>query len=283
MKALNATKRAFGRFGEDDAMVYAAAVAYYSALSLAPLLLLLLWVAGLLGPDAQQALVAQVRDVVGGEAGRMVESIVTSASDHPSAGTWSGIVGIAALLLSATGVFVQLQKAMNRVWGVRVKKGAGLSDLLRKRVLSLGLILAMGFLLAVSLAASAAVSFLASRLLPGTPFLWQILSFALSVAIFALLFAAMFRYLPDVKVAWRDVRIGAVVTAMLFALGKLAIGLYLGHGGVGSAYGAAGSLLVLLVWVYFSTTLFFLGAEWTRSWAAVHGRELVPDRHARPA
>lgn len=262
-------KRTFVAFGEDDGIVLAASVAFYSALSMGPLLLLFLWITGMIGADAQRALAEQVRELLGPEAGDAIGSVMrTTRSESRGTGTLAGIVAIGTLVFSATGVFANLQTALNRIWEIRPEQGVkGLWDWLRKRLISLGIIAAVGFLLVLSLAVSAVVSFLAEKLLPGAPFLWRTVTYGGSVVLFGLLFAGMFRYLPDTRVRWRDVIVGAAVTAVLFALGKLAIGLYLGNSAVGSTYGTAGSLVVLLMWVYLSSILFFLGAEWTHVWA----------------
>jgi membrane protein len=268
-------KETFARFGQDDAMMLAAALAFYSALSFAPLLLIALWVAGLLGPETQAQVVDAFRQAVGPEAGAVIDAILRNAEREAGFGSVAGWVGLVALAFSATGVFAQLQVAMNRVWDVRAKAG-GIGAWLRKRVLSLGMVLAILFLLLVSLVISTAVQLAFS----GGGAAWQALSFGVSLLLYVLLFASIFKVLPDVQIAWRNVWIGALLTALLFAVGKWAIGLYLGQGSVGSAYGAAGSLLVLLVWVYYSGVILFLGAELTQVIARRRGVEIVPDAHA---
>lgn len=275
-------KRAAGNFFTGDAIVFAAAVAFYSSLSLAPLLLMLLWGASLLGAGAVDALLDQVRDLLGPQAGEVIRTVVESANRHPSLGNLAGIIAAGTILFSSTTVFAQLQESMNRVWGVRGDPKRGVRNWLRARLLSFGVILALGFLLVVSLAVSAAVAFLANLILPGTEFLWQVVSFLFSVAIFTLFFAALFRYLPDVRIAWRDVRPGALLTAILFSVGKVLIGLYLGKSVVASSYGAAGSLVVMLLWVYYSAIIVFFGAECTEALATVRGRSIRPARHAVP-
>lgn len=276
-------KRAVRQFGQGDGMSYAAAVAFYTSLSLAPLLALCLWITSFLGPGAQEAVVEQMVELAGAQMGEAIRSVTEASESSPGAGL-AGVLGIVTLLVGATAVFAELQGAMNRIWDVRVAPGGGLWAWLRKRLLSLGMIAVIGFLLLVSLIASAVLSALAGPAhgsLPGADWLWLVLDTGIALAVYVLLFAALYKVLPDVRIQWRDVWFGALVTAALFAVGKLVLGLYIGRAGTGSAYGAAGSLVVLLVWTYYSTALVFLGAELTQAWAFGHGRDIVPDRHAR--
>lgn len=267
----------------DDGLMLAAGVAYYTSLSLAPLLMLLLWVGSLLGPGLQQQLVDQVVGLMGSESGEFVRALVEHLESEGSLANAAGALGLATLVLAATAVFASLQNALNRAWDVVASPRNGLWDWVRKRLLSLGLVAAIGFLLLVSLGVSAALSALggvARGWLPGAAAVWQVLNVALSYAVVTTLFAAVFKVLPDVHIAWRDTWIGALVTALLFTLGKHVIGLYLGHSSIGSAYGAAGSLVVLLVWVYYSGVLVLYGAEVTKVQAVRYGRGLVPEEHA---
>jgi membrane protein len=277
-------KRVFAEFGEDGAVTQAASLAYYSALSMAPLVLLALWVAALVGPWAQQSLTDEITSLIGSEGGAAVALVVDNAREQPSVGNLSGIVSLLTLAFGATAVLAQLQSAMNHIWDVRSKPKKGVGGWLRKRLLSVGMLLALLFLLLVSTALSALLS-AASRIadtLPGSAVVWNAVHVSLSILVFAGAFALMFRYLPDVRIGWRDVWFGALCTAVLFAIGKHLLGLYLGRGSVGSAYGAAGSLIVLLVWAYYSALIFLFGAEWTQVWARDHGRGIVPDEHAEP-
>ena len=276
-------KAAFQQLWQDDAPLLAAALSYYTSLSLAPLLLLLVWALGSMGPDLQQRLVNELVQIVGPDAGETIRSIAESAGSTPSLGSVAGLVGIVTLLVGATGVFAQLQKALDIVWNVRPRKRKGVWGLVRKRLLSLGMILAIGFLLLVSLALSAALALLgnsAQGVLPGMDQLWGVANFVVSLAVISALFAAIFRFLPDVRLDWRDVIVGAVATAALFAIGKVLLGVYLGRSSVGSAYGAAGSLIVLLVWVYYSALILLLGAELTQVYAARFGGGMNLEEHA---
>jgi membrane protein len=281
--AVDLLRKAVSDFFADDAMSLGAALAFYSALSLAPLLLLLLWGASLLDEGLQAQLVEQIRRLVGEEGGRAVAMIVRGADRNPDAGTVAGVVGLATLLFSASGAFGQLQVAMNRIWNVRAKPGQGIVLWLRKRLFSFGMVLTVGFLLLVSLALSAALSFVLSAMPADLPFgetTARALNLVVSLGVATGVFALMFQYLPDARVAWRDVWLGALATALLFSIGKYAIGVYLGTGSVGSAYGAAGSLVALLVWVYYSALIVFLGAELTQAIARRSGRRIEPEAHA---
>jgi len=275
-------KRTFKEFSEDDAMSYAAAVAFYTALSFAPLIVLLLAAITLFYGDAAKAnLVGELRAYAGEGVAGMAEQAIANADKQPGVASFSGVIALATLLFSATGVFAQLQHALNFMWDVKQKPGGGVGGFVRKRLLSLGMLLTIGFLLLVSLGLTA---FLQATFGKGdggaAGAFWLVFNNVMSLAVFVGLFAAMFKVLPDVDVQWRDVWIGAAITAGLFVVGKWAIGKYMGITGTGSAYGAAGSLLVLLVWVYYSAIILFIGAEFTQVWAKRQGRTITPDEHA---
>jgi membrane protein len=278
-------KTTFGEFFDDNAMVYAGAVAFYTALSFAPLLVVLLVaINATLGPGAEAGLVDQLKQLMGEQAASIAEQVLTEA-EQPTLRSWAGVISLAMLLFSSTTVFAQLQLALNVMWDVKGDYSNGLWAFLRKRLLSLGMVLTIGFLLIVSLVASAVIQAVIGG--PGDDegwtvmaVVWLVVNLVASLAIFTLTFAAMFKYLPDAKVAWKDVWIGAAITAVLLTLGKWAIGTYLGVAGVGSAYGAAGSLMVFLVWVYYSCVIVFLGAEFTQVWSRRAGRPIQPTEHA---
>jgi membrane protein len=271
-------------FVEDDAMTLAAALAYYTALGMSPLLVLLLWIATFAGEDAQQQLVAQLQGLVGPEGGRAVKAVVDNADATPELGTLAGVVSLATFLFSVSGVFAQLQAALNRMWDVTAAPGTtGTWPWIRKRLLSLGTFLSVGFVLVVSLAVTALVEAASERardVLPGADLAWSIVTFVLALAVSAVLFALIFKVLPDVTLGWRDVAVGGVATAILFSIGRWAIGLYLGRSSIGSAYGAAGSLVVLLVWVYYAALVVLLGAELTQVLARRRGTRIEPEAHA---
>ena len=257
-------------------MGLAAGLAFYTALSLAPLVLIVIKIAGLLDSHAQDHVIAQISGFAGSQAGEAVADVIQAANRNEATGTLAAALGLATLLFSATGVFAQLQQALNRIWDVRPKPGQGLWGTIRKRVLSFGMVLTIAFLLLVSLVLSAAISAVISQ----ETWLWNAVNFVSSIGVSTLLFASMFRYLPDVRIAWKDVWTGAALTAVLFSVGKLAIGFYLGRSSVGSAYGAAGSLVVLLLWVYYSAMVFFFGAEITEAYATENRTPIVPDETA---
>ena len=279
------TKRAVSDFFEDDAMTYAASLAFYTALSLAPLLLLLITIGGFLGESTQQDLITQLEQMVGGKAAEGIEMIIDNAQQNPQQSTWALVVSLAVLLFSASGVFAQLQAALNHIWDVKPKPGAGVWGWIRKRLLSIGMIFAILFILLVSLVLSAAIGAILQAMGLSTSggnadWIGRIITFIISLLVFIVLFALIYKYLPDVRIEWRYVWTGAIFTAVLFAVGKLLIGLYLSTAGVGSSYGAAGSLIALLVWVYYSSLILFFGAELTQAYAHMQGASLLPDRHA---
>jgi membrane protein len=261
---------------DDYAPSMGAALAYYTMFSLAPMLLIVISVAGLVfGADAARGeIVAELGRLIGTDAARAIEGLLESANE-PAAGLGASAVGLATLLVGATSVFAELQSSLDRIWRVpAARQTSGLIGLLRARLLSFGMILAIGFLLLVSLVISAALSALGRWL--GASFTgWEVLlhtaNAVASLGFVTLLFALIYKILPRARVAWRDVWIGAATTALLFVAGKFAIGLYLGKAGIGSAFGAAGSLIVIMVWVYYSAQIFLFGAEFTWLYAHRYG------------
>ena len=204
-------------------------------------------------------------------------------ADQPQLSSAASIISVVVLLIGASGVFAQLQQALNTVWNVKTKPDAGIGEFIRKRLLSFGMVLTIGFLLLVSLIISAmlsGISKLEINLLPGFTLLWQLLNLAISFGFISLLFALIYKYLPDVKIRWQDVWVGAIITALMFTLGKFLIGLYLGRGSLGSSYGAAGSLIVFLAWVFYSAQILLFGAEFTQVYARKYGNKIRPDSHA---
>jgi len=267
---------------DDNASRLAAALAYYSLLSLAPLLVITIAVAGVFfGPDAARGRVAgELGGIVGGEAAQGIQAVVASARS-PASGLVSTVVGIVTLFVGASGVFGELQSSLNTIWEVEAKPGRGIWGAVQDRFFSFTMVLGVAFLLLVSLVVSSILSAVGARfatLLPGGELLWQALNFVFSLSIIALLFALIFKYLPDVKVRWKDVWLGALVTALLFTIGKFLLGLYLGKAAVGSSYGAAGSIIALVVWVYYAAQIFLLGAEFTQVQARRRGHPLQARR-----
>jgi membrane protein len=276
-KAWNLAHATVGDFAEDDATTLGAALAFYSGLSFAPLVLILVGVAGTLGPGSQSLVVEHVQELLGSQAGESVTLVVEAAKEDSGRGWVASAFGIGALVFAAAGAFGQLQAALNRIWDVKPKPGQGVRGWLRKRVLSMGMVFAVAFLLMVSLAFTAGVALVFAGL---HGVLWQGLNVLVSLILFTGLFALLFKYVPDVRIPWRVVRVGAVLTAVLFLVGKSLIGLYLGRSAVGSAYGAAGTIVVMLVWVYYSSLVLFLGAEATQAWARLAGVRIEPSDHA---
>ena len=282
---LDITKKAAWGWMDDQAMTLGAALAYYMVFSLAPILIIAISLAGLFfGKEAAQGQIFnELRVLVGEHTGKAVEDIVQNANAQPGTGVVATVIGLVTLVFGATGVFVQLQASLNAIWGVQPKPGRALVLFIRDRVLSFSLILVVGFLLLVSLVLTAVIAFVGEwfgGMVPGIEAVIQLLNSLLSFAVTVLLFAMIFKFLPDAKIAWRDVWVGALVTAALFTLGKFALGLYLGKSGVSSSYGASGSLIVLLLWVYYSSLILFFGAELTRVYANRFGARVVPADNA---
>ena len=277
-------KAAFAEWSEDKASRLAAALSYYSAISLAPLLIVLLSIAGLVfGREAASGHIAgQVQGLVGQDRAQVIEDIIANAN-KPATGVVSGVVGTIILLLGAAGVFGALQDGLNTVWEVEPKPGRGVVGILKDRFLSLTMVLGVGFLLLVSLVLSAALALLGkyfAGILPLHPLVLEVMNFVLSFGVITLLFALMFKILPDVEIAWSDVWIGAAITALLFTIGKVLIGLYLGRSTIGTTYGAAGSLVVILIWIYYSAQILFFGAELTQVYTNKYGSKIRPSKDA---
>jgi membrane protein len=278
--AWSLVRETYTEWTADGAPRLAAALAYYTAFSIGPLLILIIAVAGaLFGDEAVRGQVAaQMDGLIGADGARMLEEMIENAAAERS-GIFATTVSVVALLLGATGVFGELQAMMNTIWDVdRPVTAGGIGGMLRTRLLSFGMILGIAFLLLVSLVVSAviaAASGWSRALLPGMDALWHLVDVAVSLAVTTALFAMIFKFLPDTVIAWRDVVSGAFVTAVLFTLGKLAIGFYLGRSSVASVYGAAGSLAVLLVWIYYAAQILFFGAELTQVYAKRHGTRVA--------
>ena len=279
-------KNTFNEWSEDKASRLAAALSYYTIFSMAPLLIITVAVASIFfqQSDVKQTLLAQIQSFIGPSGADFIQSVMQNASIS-GGNTLATIIGVVTLLVGATTVFAQLQESMNVIWEVQLKPNQGILHTIQKRLLSFALVLVIGFLLVVFLVVSAVISSLStffSGVLPGAGWVWQVVDFFLSFAIITLLFAAIYKVLPDVQIGWEDVWIGAAVTALLFTIGKFLIGLYLGHSSVSSVFGAAGSLVVILIWVYFSSQILFLGAEFTQVYAKRYGKEIKPDSDAMP-
>lgn len=272
-------------FGKDKVLRLSAALAYYSMFSIGPILLIAVGVAGLVfGPDAvRNQIEQQLQSLVGEGSAKMVGSMM-GAQKH-GASVISTILGLVALLFGAAGVFGQLQDALNTIWEVKSKPGAGLWGFIRSRFLSLSMVLGVGFLLLVSMVLSTFLSATTGALgntLPIPETLAHVLNFTLSFAVISVLFAMIFKYLPDVKIPFNKVWIGAIGTALLFTLGKYLLGLYLARESTSSPYGAAGSVIVILMWIYYASIILLFGAEFTQVYARQTGAVIVPTKYAVP-
>ena len=261
-------------FIEDDALSRGAAIAFYAATSIAPILLIVIAIAGLaFGREAaQNAISHQLTGLMGQQTADVLQSAVASAAGKTS-GIFATVIGIATLIATASGVFGEMQSSLNAIWKTEAKP-TNLSRLIQARAISLGLVGALGFLLIVSLTVSAGLTAFSEYLntfMPIGKVILSVLNLIVSLALLSVLFAAIYKILPDRKLEWRDVLIGSLVTAGLFTVGKSLIGWYLGSSAVGSTYGAAGGLIVLLLWVYYSVQVFLLGAEFTKVYADRHG------------
>lgn len=282
---LNLFKDTVREWREDGAPRLAAALAYYTTFSLAPLLVLIIAIAGLVGgrEAAQTQTMAQVQDLLGVEGREFVEGMIESASQTKT-GLAATFLGAVTLLVGALGVFGELQNSLNTVWEVKPKPAKNWLDGLRrfviKRLLSFTMVLGIGFLLLASLIVSAALSALGEYIgtrWPLADFWLGLINFLISFFVITMLFAMIFKFLPEIKIAWKDVWLGAAVTSALFSLGKFLIGLYLGRSEVGNTFGAAGSLAILLIWIYYSAQILFFGAEFTQVYAGRYGSKIVPD------
>lgn len=286
----NLLKETFQEWLEDGANRLAAALAYYTTFSLAPLLVLIIAIAGLVGgrEAAQTQTMAQVEDLLGAEGRGFVEEMIESAS-QPETGFAATLIGAVTLLFGALGVFGELQNSLNTIWEVKPSPARnwvdGVKRFVLKRLLSFTMVLGIGFLLLASLVVSAAVSAFGKYIGSRWPLADQginaqwlgLINFIVSFLVITFLFAMIFKFLPEIKIAWKDVWLGAAVTSALFSLGKFLIGLYLGRSEVGTTFGAAGSLAILLIWIYYSAQILFFGAEFTQVYANRYGSRIVPD------
>ena len=278
-------KETFKEWQEDKASRIAAALAYYAVFSISPLLVIAIAIAGtVFGQDtAQEQITEQLTALVGEDGVKPILMALNNISQPKVRGVAS-LISIAVLLLGASGIFAQLQDALNTVWKVKPQPGQGVLPFIRKRVSSFLMVLAIGFLLILSLVLSAVVAALSkyrTDFLPGSQILWENLDFIVSLGLMTFLFCLMFKYVPDVKIAWKDVFVGAVITAVLFLFGKFLLGVYLSKGSLGSAYGAAGSLIVLLAWIYYSAQIILLGAEFTQVYSRMYGSNIRPRKYSQ--
>jgi len=279
-------KNSAAEFMEDRVLTLSAALAYYAIFSIAPLLVIIIGVAGLAfgEPAARHQIADQIQGFVGPNAARMVQSMM--AAQQKSGSLIATIVGTVLLLLGASGVFGQLKDSLNAIWRVKAKPGRGVVGLILDRLLALLMVIAIGVLLLLSMAMTTAISAfygVIETVIPIPSFLIQLFNLVLGLGVSTLLFALIFKLLPDVKIRWRDVWIGAFGTALLFTVGEYLLSLYLGRKSTASAYGAAGSAVVILMWIYYSSLILFFGAEVTQAYAEESGSPILPGKFAIPA
>ncbi len=247
------------RFVEIDVLTQAASVSFYALLSMAPLLVLLLWLTASLYPPAQQALVGQIADVAGSSAASVADTVLKNADNQPDVGSLAGVWSTLLLFIGATAVFAQLQNALNLIFNTSGERLEGIKAWLRKRVFSFGVVLALGFLLILSMTATTMLQVAFAQL----PSVLPAIGYVTTLLLYAVAFAFLYHYLPDRRVQWRQAFIGGVITSALFALGRYAIGVYIATVAPGSAYGSMGALVISLVWIYYATVVFFVGALMT--------------------
>jgi membrane protein len=272
-------KDAFSQWWDHDSFQLAAALAYYTVFSLTPLLTIAIAIAALVfGQEAaQDQIVGGLTELIGEAGAKAIQDTIRAASVNQQSGSLAALVGTGVFVLGAAGVVGQLQQSLNFIWNAKVRSSTGWQTLIRDRLFSFALILAIGFLLLVSLVVTTLLSALTayfSEFLLGT--VWRAIDTVLSFFFVTVLFGMIYKILPDVQLTWRDVTTGAIITSLLFTVGKYLIGLYLGYATFASAYGAAGSLVTLLVWVYYSALIFFYGAEITQVYATRYGSGVVP-------
>jgi membrane protein len=272
-------------WNQDKVPLFAAALAYYTVFSLAPLLIIAIAIAGaVFGEEAAQGqIVGQIQGLVGRDGAEAIQTMLQNAQRPGSGGTIASIIGVITLLFGASGVFGQLQQALNAIWEVEPRPERGWKNFIQSRFLSFAMVLVIGFLLLVSLILSAvlvAISNFFGNMMPEFVAIGQGLNFLISFVVITVLFASIYKFLPDVRVPWKNLWIGAAATALLFNIGRYLIGLYLGNSGIGSTYGAAGSFVVLLVWVFYSAQIILFGAEFTQVYSRYRGTPIQPSEHA---
>jgi membrane protein len=277
-------KETVAEWQKDKVDRMAAALAYYTLFSIAPLLVIAVAVAGaVFGEEAARGeVVAQIQGLLGKAGAEVVQTALANTQNPENGnGIVPSIISTLALIFGASGVFIQLQDSLNAVWNVEESPQAGVKAVVRKRIFSFAMVITIGFILMVSLIVSAglaAVSAFTNHLFPALESLWKLVNIGISLGVFTLLFALIYKYLPDIKIAWRDVLVGALFTSILFSIGKELLGFYLGNGSFGSAYGAAGSVITVLAWIYYSVQIMLFGAEFTQVYTRRYGSHRSSNR-----
>ncbi|PSB27340.1 YihY/virulence factor BrkB family protein [Chlorogloea sp. CCALA 695] len=280
-------KETVDEWNKDKASRLAAALAYYTVFSLSPLLIIAIAIAGaIFGEEAARGeIVGQIQGLVGKDGAEFIQTAIESAAKPTEGGGFASAISVVVLLFGASGVFSQLQDALNTIWEVQPDPKAGAGGFIRARFLAFSMVLGIGFLLLVSLLLSAGLSGVIGylgHLFPVLASLLQVANFVLGFIVTTVLFGLIYKFLPDVKITWSDVLIGAAMTSLLFSIGRYGLGLYLGNSSFGSTYGAAGSLVIILAWVYYAAQILFFGAEFTQVYARRYGSQIVPDKNAIP-
>lgn len=279
-------KETYKDWVDDEPFDQSAIVAYYSIFSLPALLIIIVTIAGIaFGQKAvQDQISSQIGGMIGPDSAKDIQGMIASSYQQGNSGI-ALVIGVATLLFGATGVFIALQKALNRIWEVKINPDkSGLKMLIRARAVSFGVVLTIGFLLLISLVITAALTALSGWVEERMPdfflYIFYVVDFLISISIITLLFAMLFRFLPDVNIEWKSVWTGAVITALLFVIGKYALALYFGNAEPGSTYGAAGSIILILLWVFYSCLIMFFGAEFTQVYARRYGHRVEPNENA---
>jgi membrane protein len=278
-------KESFNGFSNDKVAKLSASLAYYTIFSLGPLLICIIYLCGIFfGREAVQGnIYHQIEGFVGRDAAIQLQDIIKNAA-ITSKGNIAAIIGFIALLLGATSVFAEIQDSINMIWGLKPKPKMGLLKLLITRLMSFGVIVSLGFLLLVSLSITALIEALNNRLKAAFPdmaiVIFYIINLIITLSVTTLLFGVIFKVLPDAKIKWKDVLAGAIATSILFMIGKFAISFYISKSNVGTTYGTAGSLIILLLWIYYSSFILYFGAEFTKSYAMKYGSEIHPNEYA---
>ncbi len=277
-------KDTFNCFLSDNAMRLSASLSYYTLFSLAPMLLIIISLGGIFfGREAVQGQVyEQINGLIGSDAAKQIQEILKNAQ-RSGQSTWAAVVGVITLVIGATGTFAEIQDAINVIWGLKPKPKNGIVKYLITRFLSFSLIVSLGFLLLVSLVINAVLNAFSNKVQllfsEATIYIFWAINLLVVWAVIALLFTVIFKVLPDGKIKWRDAFVGAGFTSLLFMIGKYAIGLYLGNSSVGSTFGAAGSLVIILLWVYYSALILYFGAEFTKAYTNFYGRSIQPNKY----
>ena len=278
-------KKTFGAFGDYKIMKLSASLAYTTIFSMAPLIVMILFLCAIFFQKEaiEGTLYAQIKDFVGGDGAAQIQGMIKN-SGKTASNIFARIASVAAVIIAATSLFADIQDSLNTIWGVRPKKGAGIKNFIKTRILSFGIIGGLGFLLLVTLGISSVMDGISDRLIAHfsniAVIIIYIVNAMITLLVVSVLFAVIFKVLPDADIEWRQIRTAAIVTAILFIIGKFLISLYISKTNVGSTFGAAGSLVVLLVWVYYSSVILYLGAAFAKQWALAFGSPILPSKHA---